>query len=125
MAGVADSVYQRSPIWVQNLGIAVWGYFWYRRRFGTEFHRATEEISARDSWTAAEWTAHQDRQLARLLDAARRSPYYREVFAKAGVDGAHSPREALARIPTLGKQTLRERGRDLLTEPPKRDVMVF
>jgi phenylacetate-CoA ligase len=126
MAGLLDNVYARSPIWVQNAGVAVWGWWWFHRRFGGEFRRFVAEIASRDRWTLDQLRGYQERQLAQLLAAAEASPYYRRVFARAGIKRGDPPSEVLARLPLLTKQALREHGRELLTvAKPPRDTIVF
>ena len=57
---------------------------------------------------------------------AENAPYYREVFAAAGVRAGGAPFAALRKLPLLSKETLRIRPRDLLTQNHfPRDAMVF
>lgn len=125
MGGFADRIYHASPVWLQNAGVATWGLWWYWRRFGRVFHREVREIRSREAWDGERFVRYQQDRLRELLRKAGASPYYREVFQRAGVRLDEDPFAILRKIPLLTKQALRERGRDLLTKEPGRDVMVF
>lgn len=118
MANLIDHVYSHSPVWVQQLGVAAYGWWWYRRRFGPEFRQQVRELKAREFWSAEQFRDLQGRLLAELLAAAEGSPYYRQVFREAGVAPGMDPWEALGRIPPLSKEVLRTRADDLLTQNP-------
>lgn len=125
MPGLTEQLYFKSPIWIQQIGVAAYGWRWYRRRFGDHFHRLVSEFKAREGWTTQQFRDYQEMRLGKVLAAAWNSPYYREVFDEAGVTATMSPREALARLPFLTKEALRTRGRDLLTQnPPPRGTLV-
>ncbi|MFN2447163.1 MAG: hypothetical protein ABR606_16475, partial [Vicinamibacterales bacterium] len=123
---MASGLYSKSPVWAQQIMVAVWGHWWYRRRFGARFQRLQAEYIAREQWSRPQFEAYQEARLGELLAAAGKSPYYADVFAAAGNTPDMSPRAALARIPCLSKETLRTRAKDLLTEKPlPRGTQVF
>ena len=118
MAGLGEQIYFKSPIWVQQIGVAAYGWRWYRRRFSAHFHRLVGEFKARERWTAEQFREYQEMRLGQVLAAAWNSPYYRETFLEAGINKDTPPAEALPRLPFLSKEALRTRGRDLLTQNP-------
>jgi phenylacetate-CoA ligase len=60
-------------------------------------------------------------RLQKLTQVAWETPYYREVFAAAGLSrGEPVNEEGLSRIPVLEKPTLQQRGLELLTAPPSK-----
>src|SRR5262249_25886983 len=118
MAGFTESIYHASPIWAQQSIAAVYGWWWYQRRFGPHFHRLVAELKVRERWTAMQFRAYQEEQLRKLLTAAWHSPYYRQVFIEVGLSPGIEPFDALRRMPLLSKETLRRRARDLLTQTP-------
>jgi phenylacetate-CoA ligase len=105
--------------------VATYGWWWRRRRFGSTFRRLVSEWRSHEQWTADEFTAAQTVDLAAVLQAAAGSPYYRRLFQDLRITADTPPREALRRLPTLSKETLRLRARDLLTGPPPRDAVTF
>lgn len=118
MAGVAERFYRGSPIWAQHIIVAAYGSWWYRRRFGPDFHRLVGEFKARERWTAHGFRSYQEQQLRKIINAAWGSSYYRQVFREVGVTPDMAPFAALRRMPFLSKETLRRRARELLTRNP-------
>ena len=110
-----DSLYLHSPIWFQQIMVAVYGAWWYQRRFGKNFNRLVADFKSREHWSSAQFAHYQHEQLARLLEAAWHSPHYAQIFTAAGVTLSTDPWEALSRLPPLAKETLRQRPKDLLT----------
>jgi phenylacetate-CoA ligase len=111
---------------LQQLGVAAWGVWWYRRRFGRTFHALVRELESHDRWTVEQFGVLRRERLASVLAAAARAPYWRETFAKAGLDLRGDAEASLGALPLLSKETLRVRARDLLTQdPPPRGTLVF
>src|SRR5215510_12743625 len=104
MSGLAESIYFATPIWTQQAIIAGYGWWWYKRRFGPHFNRLVTEFKRRENWTAEEFRFYQEQQLGKILAAAWRSPYYREVFREAGVSPGMQPFDTLRRLPLLSKE---------------------
>lgn len=118
MTGFLDKVYLASPVWAQQMMVMAYGLWWYRRRYGPEFYRLSEEFESHDNWTVDQYRNYQEQQLQKVIQAAWHSKYYREVFTQVGITPALHPFEALSRIPILSKETLRTRAEDLLTQNP-------
>lgn len=118
MATFVDRVYSSSPIWIQQMMVSLWGVWWYTRRYGAQFKKLLPEIKERDSWTADQFRDYQTRKLNELLLIAQQSPYYRGVFTQVGVNTNLKHIEELNQFPYLTKETLRTRGRELLTRNP-------
>jgi phenylacetate-CoA ligase len=126
MSSRIEHLYFGSPVWLQQVLVATYGWWWYRRRFSAHFHRLVTEFKAREYWKADQFQHYQESQLASVLAAAWNSPYYRPIFLKAGMSGNTPPLEALARLPFLSKETLRTRAKDLLTQnPPPKGTLVM
>jgi len=126
MVNFAERLYAHSPIWAQQVMVAAYGLWWYRRRFGPDFHRLVAEFKARERWTAEQFRAYQEQQLQHVLHAAWRAPYYRQVFKEVGIAQNMPPFEVLKRLPFLSKEILRTRAKDLLLQnsPPKGTIVV-
>jgi len=115
-----DRVYERSPIWLQQAMVAAYGVWWYRRRFGPQFHRIVAELEARTGYTRDQFRAYQASQLETLFAHARCSKHYGPLLAERYAD----PFEQLRRLPLLSKETFRTSARDLLTTTPPRGTIV-
>jgi phenylacetate-CoA ligase len=118
MTSRTDKIYQDSPVWLQQILVAIYGYWWFQRRFGEPFHRLVVEFKEREHWSLEQFLAYQEFQLDRIISSAWNSPYYKEVFSDSGVTKQTSSWEVLKSVPVLTKETLRTRPKDLLTQEP-------
>jgi phenylacetate-CoA ligase len=125
MSGLLDRVYQRSPVWLQQLSVASYGVWWYRRRYGKHFRRLVSELEVRDGWSEIQFSAYQESQLDIVLQAAWHSPYYAPLLQRAGNTRRTPPLDALRSLPLLTKETLRTRARELLSGRPGRGTLVY
>jgi phenylacetate-CoA ligase len=125
MAGFGDKVYEVSPIWLQRILVAIYGAWWYYRRFGGSFQQQVAQIRQRGYWTAEQWNAYQNQRLRAICKAANESEYYHQVFQEAGIYPEEINLDTLHRLPYLEKDTLRQRGADLLTQPLPRGAVVM
>src|SRR5262245_16636059 len=121
----ADSVYQRSPVWLQGALVSTYGWWWRRRRFGSDFHRQVAELRSHESWSREQFLSYQEHGLTSLLRAARASPHYSRVMSKARVTADTPGWEALSRLPFLSKEEVRSHPRELLTGSVPRGTMTF
>ena len=124
MAHISETLYFHSPIWAQQVYVALYGWWWYKRRFGKNFHEFVSQFEARERWSSEQFHIYQEERLKAVFAAAWGSSYYRQVFAEVGITQAMNPFEALRRAPLLTKETLRMQGRNLLTEkrPPRGSI---
>jgi phenylacetate-coenzyme A ligase PaaK-like adenylate-forming protein len=116
MTSSLESIYFHSPIWAQQLMVSTYGWYWYRRRYGTNFHRLVSEFRQRDGWNSGQFRAYQEEQLAQLFQTALHSSYYKKVLTDADYDPSQSAFMNLEKLPLLDKETLRTRSRELLTQ---------
>lgn len=110
-----DTIYFHSPIWAQQRYVALYGWWWYRRRYGKHFQEQVAQLVERERWNPEQFRRYQEDRLMEVLNAAQNSPYYAQVFREAGITVEMPPFEILSRLPLLSKATLHDRGRDLLT----------
>jgi phenylacetate-CoA ligase len=100
-----ERFYLKLPVPLQELVVSFEGWRILRRRFGAEYQGLLEGALERYTWTPERTEQFRDRRLADfVLEAVRRVPYYRELFARERID----PREirCLAdtrRLPILTK----------------------
>ena len=83
---LAESIYSKAPVWLQNVFVSLYGLQWKRRRFGGVFASELKQYKEREKYTAAEWgdyTTHQLRVM--LLHAFNTVPYYRDKWTAVGI----------------------------------------
>src|SRR5689334_16293555 len=112
MAGPVEHLYVRSPVWAQQIMVGAYGWWWYKRRFSSDFDRLVREFKTREYWDAEQFRAYQEQRLNKILATAWESPYYRNLFTDAGVCYDTNGFDALAVVPPLSKEVLRARARD-------------
>jgi phenylacetate-coenzyme A ligase PaaK-like adenylate-forming protein len=80
-------VYARSPLWLQNLGISLYGLKYRRERLGGDFERHVEQYRGQEKSTPQQLEERVARELQSLLQyAAAKVPYYREKWASTGMN---------------------------------------
>ena len=111
LLGFYESLYNNSPVLLQNLLISAYGYQWKRRRFGGVFPAAYAAAKERESFTRAQWLHYQNTGLQKLLlHAAAHVPFYKKSFQQAGIPVSQLKTftvDDLHRLPTLSKEALR------------------
>ena len=114
MSIITDKIYSHSPIFLQNIGISVFGYKWKKRRFGGIFKEQVKLFKERESFTKQEWQDYQTLELRKLLTHAFETvPFYREKYSKFGftIDALKKfELQDLHTLPFLTKQELRQFG---------------
>ena len=107
-------VYNHSPVFMQNMLVSLYGYYWYKRRFGGVFQEQLQAFKERESFTWQDWLEYQQQALRRmLLHAYHQVPFYHESFTRAGFDENALSDLTLAELPGLPylhKDDLRQHG---------------
>ena len=112
-----DRLYKRSPLWLQNTMISVYGAWWHWLRFGGNYPRYAKEIRQREFFTNSQWQEYQRVKLIELLRiCVSEVPYYRENWNQSqrqfGIEGD------LSELPLLEKQALRGSGSTFIRQVP-------
>jgi phenylacetate-CoA ligase len=121
-----QSLYDRLPVTAQQWLVSAAGWRSYRIRFGAPFRRILQELRQSDRMDADAVRADQERRLREMVRwAATTVPYYRDLFAREGVDpDSIQGLDDLARIPYLEKETVRNHARELRSEAiPDRQII--
>lgn len=118
MAGLFAKLYNFSPVWVQNIGVSIYGWQWQKRRFGGAFEQELVGFKNREAYSVQQWHDYQTIQLRKLLvHAFENVPYYREKYGYMGFNIQHFRRfeiEDLPKLPCLSKEDLRQFGTNKL-----------
>ena len=105
-----DPLYSQAPVWMQNLMISTYGFYWRWARLGGSFGRSMDGYQRRESFQEADWKFYQYEQLINLLRiCVQYVPFYRDVWTlpekSAALDGD------LMQLPLLERRHLREQDR--------------
>jgi phenylacetate-CoA ligase len=116
-------LYRISPVFIQNLGISLYGFYWKKRRLGGIFKEEVKKCKKRESFSEAEWGAYQTQKLRDLLVYSFQNvPYYNESFLKCGLKLADLrvfELKDLPKLPYLEKEDLRKYGQTTLLSKVK------
>lgn len=110
--GLSKNLYDRSPIWLQNVMVSLQGLVYNHRRWNVRYSlRLIDELRESQWWTRDRYVAYQNEKLRRhIADAAANVPYYSELFRKEGIDpGGIKTAEDLQKLPLLEKDVVRSR----------------
>jgi phenylacetate-CoA ligase len=111
MLQTLQALYPHVPVFVQNLGISLYGYTYRNERLGGHYERYAAEFTARDRWSPGEMQNYVEAELRRvLLHAYDEVSFYRSAWTRAGLGRADLARihpADLPRIPITSKDSLR------------------
>lgn len=116
-----NSIYQRSPIGVQNILATGYGLRELPRRHAGAFRREVADLRIREKSTPEMLARDQASRLTKMITwCGARVPYYRNLFAELGIEPGdlRSP-EDLRSLPILEKETVRESPELFLPDGPR------
>jgi phenylacetate-CoA ligase len=119
---LAEDLYPRLPVVLQNVVCSFYGWRESRYRFGKSLEQPLEELLRSEWLPRGDIEAFQDERLAKLVaHAYAHVPYYRESMRAAGLVPADiRSRADLPKLPLLGKEDVRSNERALLSETAER-----
>src|SRR2546430_5520925 len=124
----SERIYRVSPLWIQNVGISAFGFYWARRRLGPVFEQAWREYVERETWSSERMQDFVQMQLRdQVTRAYKQVPFFRDRFRRHGITDdliEHFTISDLPKLPLLEKATVRADPLALLTtaaakNPPK------
>ncbi len=115
-----ERIYSASPVWLQNVGVSIYGVFWRHQRYGGNFPELVAQFQKRERFSFDKWREYQTVQLrALLLHASQTVPYYRHLFNSLGLRTQlleNFSLEHLSSLPLLEKETIRRNSNDFLNQ---------
>ena len=120
------SIYNASPLMIQNLFCSAEGLRVRNRKYGRLQRRYLEDFLERGSWSPEQLAEYRDSQLRKMIEYCyAHVPYYRRLFDERKIDWRDIRRlEDLSRLPLMNKQTVREHSAELTADNvPKSSVM--
>ncbi|GHV04221.1 capsular polysaccharide biosynthesis protein CapK [Bacteroidia bacterium] len=98
---ILNTIYNSSPIFVQNIFCSIKGYFIQKKRYNSNFHLQLQKFENREY--------EQITCLKQFLLNCKEVPYYQTVFNKYKLDvNAENPYIELKKLPILTKETVKE-----------------
>jgi phenylacetate-CoA ligase len=111
MAQLLTALYPYAPVWLQNVGISLYGFEYRRERMAGNYHKYVNGFQERDRCSAAVMGAYVDAQLQRMLTLAfRHVRYYTQKWTALGITPGEVARFTTAdldKLPLTPKKDLR------------------
>ena len=120
-------VYEKLPIWMQNIACTLAGIKMRYSRYNRSFHETLRMLEESDRWSLEQLRGYQQEQLGNVIRHAYNTvPYYRELFDNRKLTPNDVQKISdLPKLPILEKRTVRERSGDLIsTDWPRRRQII-
>jgi phenylacetate-CoA ligase len=124
---LAERVYPRLPVFLQNAACWYYGRKESRVRYGGDFQSRLRELTDSERWSASEIEAYQNEKLRELVRGAYDNvPYYRERWKSLKLTPEDIRcREDLAKLPVLTKEDVRQHFARLVSQRVSSGDVVF
>ncbi|MBR6594805.1 MAG: phenylacetate--CoA ligase family protein [Clostridia bacterium] len=120
--GKLQRLYDRMPIFVQNLMVSLSGYSKSRNRYGKAYRERRRFLTEFDSKSIEEKLAYRDKALVDFVRyAVENSAFYKELYKDVDLDGFTGVKD-LIKLPTVDKELLRANIGAVYTLPRRRAV---
>ena len=115
-----DDLYLSSPIWMQNLAVAGYGYVLRGRRFGPGFEKVSRQLAASEFLGSEELRALQEHNLASIVrHAFAHVPHYRDLAKTRRLTSRDITLDTLSQaLPILNKEEVRAAPERFISEAP-------
>lgn len=115
--GLLEQVYDRSPIFFQNLMCTVSGFQKNAKRYGTEYWKYRKFLESFDTWSAERQFEFQREELKRFLNyTVENSPFYANLYEGIKIEEIQDI-TGLKKLPIVDKEMLRENIQQVMTIP--------
>ena len=113
--GIAEGLYHRLPVGLQNLIVSYVGWRKWRQRFGGTFYEILENAIEREAWSHEQIIEFQkERWLAFVRHAAENVPFYKRKFAALGLRADDiQTYDDYRQLPILTKQEVQDNLKEL------------
>lgn len=110
MESIQDHIYNKSPVWLQNVLVSAYGYNLYRKRYTGVFHEIRDLLNQSRSWSTSQIEAWQAEQLHNMIRHCRETvPYYQRLFADYKLhENDFTTVQDVRKLPILTKATLKQ-----------------
>jgi phenylacetate-CoA ligase len=124
---VAEHVYPRLPVFLQNAACWYYGTKESQQRFGKLFDQHLNTLLESEKWSASEIEAYQDEKLRGLIRYAYENvPYYRQRWQSLRIAPADiQSRADLPKLPVLTKEDVVRNREQLLSRAVSRKELAF
>lgn len=117
-----QSIYDKSPRFLQERLVKFSGYLKVRQRYGASYHEHRAWLRDYDTWSLDRMLSHQNDSLERFIKSAvNESVFYQEQYKDISVSDVRTPKD-LSELPILEKEALRSHITEVYTVDRRRAV---
>ncbi len=110
-------IYNRLPIFIQNLALTFEGHKIQKLRYGKDFRRSFHDFMSRNQWSYEQKCKYRDKQLVKMIEHCYKTvPYYKKTFDALGIDyRSIKCLEDLKILPVINKQIVKDNYQDFFS----------
>lgn len=117
-----EKIYEKSPIFIQNLMISVKGFFNYFERYGKAYKEYYKELKELDKLKLEEKIEYQNKELVKFINYAyNNSKFYHELYKDINISEIKTV-EDLKKLPIVTKEMIRNNINEVVTIERKNAV---
>jgi len=114
--GLLEKIYDKSPIFFQNVMTSLKGYSNAKSRYGKEYEQYRKFLMEFDTWSLEEKQKYQQAELVKFVRFAYdNSKFYHDLYRDIDIDSITSV-EDLKKLPIVDKEMLRENIEDCMVK---------
>ena len=118
MSKILYKLYTYLPVWIQNIGISIFGISWYYKRFGGIFKNEIIKFKKRETYSEDEFEKYKIKELRKIiLHSIENVPYYKKLYEINSITKYKIKSISISdlkNLPFLEKQDLRLYGKTSL-----------
>lgn len=120
-----ELIYKKSPVWVQNLIISLYGLILYKKRYGKDYFNKFNYFINKDYSNYENEVKLQEEKFLKFLKfVAKNSSYYKELYKNIDLTTIKSLKD-ITKLPILTKDNLRANVEDIYTISEKEGFASF
>jgi phenylacetate-CoA ligase len=120
--GLLERIYDKSPIFLQNLMVTISGYQRNRTRYGRVYYEYKSFLSNFDRLSLKEKLDYQEKELIKFVKYANEnSKFYNNLFKNVNMDKIQGIQD-LKKLPIVDKEMLRKNINEVFTIPSKGSI---
>lgn len=113
--GLLENLYDKSPIFFQNIMTSVSGYQRNMTRYGKAYYEYIRFLSDFDTWSVEQKLEYQQKELQKFIRyAIENSKFYKTLYKNVDINSIQSI-DDLKQLPIVNKEMLRENINDVIT----------
>ncbi|WP_288148495.1 phenylacetate--CoA ligase family protein [Bacteroides acidifaciens] len=111
------SLYNQSPIFIQNLLCCLQGWRLERQRYNKDFFSILENLIETELWSKEQITSYKEEQIFKIIEYAfKHCSYYHKKYVKHGVSpSSFTCINDLCKFPVLTKEEIRQNWKEILS----------